>query len=210
MNQFTFIIPDLIKTYIMHQMRELCGDLFLKGNELFINEKSLVEGEFDEQGRRESCTNKEYSGFIFHTHPRTSYSVPSVEDIAKVVKNIIIKNSIVITLWGVFQIIKTDKNNSPLDHHDTDKIRETIDYINIKTTNPEYDEVKRNNQNREGITKNMYWMYLTYEQKRIVIEGIKRINEILRGREEIGRAEIYFNPFEYYHQNPKIYYLVFR
>lgn len=209
MRGFTFIIPDWINRTIMHEMYEVCGNLYPKGNELFIDTESLVTGEIHEQGKRASCTNKRYSDFIFHTHPRTSYSVPSVEDIAKVVKHRIIKNSIVITLWGVFQIIKTDQDKTPLNQSDTDKIRETIDYINIKTTNPQYDEVKRNNQNREGITKNIYWGYLTDEQKRIVDEGIKRINEILRGREEIGRAEIYFKPLEYYLEKSIIYYKQF-
>jgi hypothetical protein len=80
------------------QIRSFIKDSISKGSkELLSNGKS-----------RAYCKYKIYTSFIFHSHPKTSRSYPSYEDIEKVKKHVKIKVSIIATRWGIYVIKRYD------------------------------------------------------------------------------------------------------
>ena len=88
-----FQVPVEIIRNIEHETQEICANLIVNNQNLIIDNSSVVYGNPVEKGGRASCTVKYYTPIIFHTHPRTSYSTPSVEDIIKVLKHTKIKTS---------------------------------------------------------------------------------------------------------------------
>jgi hypothetical protein len=90
---------------------EVCGKLIpdSSSGELLIYD--LVEGSPEgyadsttgETKLRGSCSTRR-APMIFHTHPYSSYSYPSFEDLNKVAKHTEIRTSIVATWWGIWEI----------------------------------------------------------------------------------------------------------
>jgi len=59
---------------------------------------------------RHQCIHSKYTTIIFHTHPLSAYSYPSLEDIIKVCKNSKIAYSVIATTWGIWIINKNTAN----------------------------------------------------------------------------------------------------
>lgn len=94
---------------------EMCYNI----EEQYNDELILVyesKGQSISQNRRGSCYHKRYSKWILHTHPFISKAYPSGEDIVKVIKHEIIKNSLIVTSWGIWHIRKLrDRKNLDLE-----------------------------------------------------------------------------------------------
>ena len=140
--------------------------------------QSIVYGSPPELGERAQCQVRRNSEVIFHTHPRTSYSVPSIEDINKPFRHRSIKTSVLATNWGVYQIVKLAEHTFP--QHILDAIRQSIDNINKATVNPLYRQVRTTPQAR-GVTKNTEWNLLTPNQQAYVVFQLDTINRLLDG-----------------------------
>jgi len=94
--------------HVFDSESELCSYLKINNKELIIIIDSLRQGEI-ENGRR-TCKNEGISsGYLYHSHPFSSRSYPSAEDIIKVLTNNF-KVSIIATRWGVYTIKNPIKN----------------------------------------------------------------------------------------------------
>jgi hypothetical protein len=81
---------------------EFCGLFNSIDNCLVIDNNTVTVG-YETNGRK-ACIHKRYSKLIWHTHPYSSHSYPSREDVFKVLKRDVIENSIIFTRWGIWQI----------------------------------------------------------------------------------------------------------
>lgn len=194
LQKYIFPIPPEVIRNIEYDRREICANLFLKNNILVMD--NIVYGEtpiITLQGTtsRASCSVKYYTPIIFHTHPGTSYAIPSLEDIIKVLKHREIRTSVIVTNWGTFQIVKLKEINQISDELKL-KIKDCIDFINRNTVNPDYLQT-RGTEASIGINKNLEWNALSVSQKKLVFEQLEIINIAL-----FNRAKIFFNePYIY-------------
>jgi len=89
---------------------EVCG--FLKSNKkdnyLELDEQENISTDYT----RNNCQTRRYKKLIYHTHPFVSKSYPSMEDIFKIIKNKIIKVSIIFTRWGIWELHCNKKSNN--------------------------------------------------------------------------------------------------
>ncbi len=136
-----FIIPQFVKNNILKENVEICANMILKNQTLHLY--NINTGPKDT--KRAFCKFTENSDRMFHTHPGTSYPYPSVEDILKVFKYKKINNSVIVSLWGIFQINKNkasniNKTNEDLEdiRYDLEDIKKLLNNIAILTINPEY------------------------------------------------------------------------
>ena len=189
-----FQVPPEIIRNIEHETQEICANLIVNNQNLIIDNSSIVYGSPVEKGGRASCTVKYYTDIIFHTHPRTSYSTPSVEDIIKVLKHTKIKTSVIVTNWGVFQIVKMKDTVFNLDNRISEKILECINYINRNTVNPEYLRY-RGTEHSFGLNKNLNWNELTENQKKMINEQLEIINIALFNKAKILLNQPYIYVF---------------
>ena len=186
---YKFNIEPYIKYNILYEKNELCADVIV------INNSNILKLVNAFKVYKEK-TIKNRSPIIFHTHPRSSYSVPSIEDINEVFKNNI-RTSIIVSSWGLFQIIKTKElNNNELNNNKNTKekskekkipddlfyqIKSIIDNINIITTSNEYQKFKR--KGRKDIkfkgNKNTDWEMLSTTTQNIVRSNLEYINMYL-------------------------------
>ena len=147
---------------------EVCG--FLKSNRennyLELDEQENISKDYT----RNSCQTRKYKKMIYHTHPFVSKSYPSIEDIFKIMKNKIIKVSIIFTRWGIWELHCNKK---------TDKIsKEIINDVDEQLTNIYY-----NQNNGRGELRN----------KSLLQKSINNINKILF----IYDFKIYFSEWDF-------------
>uniref|UniRef100_A0A6C0HD88 Uncharacterized protein n=1 Tax=viral metagenome TaxID=1070528 RepID=A0A6C0HD88_9ZZZZ len=121
---------NTIYEHVFESETELCSYLELKsGKELKIIVDLLQEG--DVTTGRKTCKNKgKSSGFLYHSHPFSSRSYPSTEDIVKVLKYDF-KVSIIATRWGIYTIknpIKQKIKEDEVDYY-LKKILKNVDVI---------------------------------------------------------------------------------
>ncbi len=99
-------------SYVYNDEEEICANLeTIPGTQIssFIK-RSIIKGSkelLDNEKTRAYCKYKFYNSVIFHSHPKTSRSYPSYEDIEKLKKHDEIEVSIVATRWGIY-VIKRD------------------------------------------------------------------------------------------------------
>ena len=200
LQKYIFPIPPEIIRNIEYDTREICANLFLNNNILVMD--NIVYGKnpiisssgTTSQGTssRASCTVKYYTPIIFHTHPRTSYATPSFEDIIKVLKHKEIRTSVIVTNWGTFQIVKI--MDSIISDELKLKIKDSIDFINRNTVNPNYLRV-RGTEAAIGLNKNLEWNALSSFQKKLVFEQLEIINIALNNKARIYLNELYIYLF---------------
>ena len=212
LQKYIFPIPPEIIRNIEYDTREICANLFLKENILVmdnivygenpiinsqgINSRGVNSPRTSSQGTmsRASCTVKYYTPIIFHTHPRTSYATPSFEDIIKVLKHKEIQTSVIVTNWGTFQIVKMRHVTNEISDELKLKIKDSIDFINRNTVNPNYLRV-RGTEASVGLNKNLEWNALSPSQKKIFFEQLEIINIALSHRAKIFLNETYIYLF---------------
>ena len=126
------IEPEILKVlykYVFSYPYEICANL-KKTNENTLIPHNVLKGRVDEyitEKYRGTCSHKEYSSNILHTHPPSSYAYPSPEDIIKVIKHYgKIVNSLIVTKWGIWVVSNTTTSNIYSTTHN-DKF-----YLNIK------------------------------------------------------------------------------
>ena len=169
------VIPKYIYENIDTGTNEICANLIPLKNKLIFNEYSKTIGEnitYSGTKQRGSCQLKYYSSVIFHTHPKIFYATPSIEDILKVFKSDIINTSVILTYWGVFQIIKYG-NFNPIHFKLGNYIKKFLDKINKISKNPNLE------------TKNISWGNLSENEKNEILSYIVAINAALNGRGKI-------------------------
>jgi hypothetical protein len=121
-------LRDLV--YTKHY--EICANLKVKDNYPFLELDNINKGKdrVDSTGKiRKSCEFKEMSNILFHTHPKASYSYPSVEDIMKLIKRHgVVERSVIATKWGIWDI-KNMNNTSNYCSEAKDVFNRTIQYF---------------------------------------------------------------------------------
>jgi hypothetical protein len=125
-----------------------------------------------------SCECRRNNSVILHTHPSTYLPHPSLEDLNHVVKNNDVRNSIVITSWGVWQIIKNgDKTSDLNDKNKSEFVNQCFERMKNGTS------TDWNNKYLDNINKYM-----------------SRVNEQLLSRYGV---KLYFNDWDDVEKNQK-------
>jgi len=125
-----------------------------------------------------------YTSIIFHTHPIISYNPPSWEDIRKVFKNDRIRNSVIASTWGLFQI---SKSNNPSMFSlaafvdEEPKIKSLIDKLNYMT--------KDRNVDSPNVQKP--WNRLTQKERVYFYQFLTNLNAILL----TYNLQVFFTPY---------------
>lgn len=133
---------QIIRESVLKYDFEICGNLRVsKPGDKRLMVVNHSKGDKTPFGVRKSCNYKEYSTFIFHTHPYSSYSYPSFEDINKVSKHPKIKTSVLATLWGIWQISRLPENKERKEI-DKKEISDILYSIGSKTVNKSFKERK--------------------------------------------------------------------
>lgn len=132
---------------------EYCSNMIYDGENFYL--EKLLRGsdtkyfnEKKEEKIRKLCKyqldNKTYH--IFHTHPKTSYGTPSVEDIFYLTsskrKNVLF--STIVTVLGTFFIRKHTKGCYNVNSKDIKIVQSLVDKINILTMSKDYNKYKYN------------------------------------------------------------------
>lgn len=128
---------------------EICGNFDNINGDLVVN-KALCQKGYAIKGRT-ACHWKIISQYIWHTHPNNAKSYPSAEDVLKILKNPVIKISIIFTKWGIW-ILKCDKyfeilNNSSTYNHHLYRINEFGDNIYYATLRGRKNKLSRHDIN---------------------------------------------------------------
>ena len=99
---------EILKNFIQFRDFEVCGTLvYIKGVV-----KPFIQAVGKSIDGRNACIIPNEDRYIFHTHASTMKGYPSPEDILKVVKKKNpIKTSIVLTMWGIWEISCIKKVN---------------------------------------------------------------------------------------------------
>lgn len=147
------IDQEIIKVfhkYVFGYPYEICANL-KKTDSGSLIPHNIFKGkleEYDEGKWRGTCSHGEYSSNILHTHPPSSYSYPSTEDIMKVIKKYgKIINSLIGTKWGVWVISNTTTSNIYSASQEKilfSKIKKHLDTIGLAT--------RTTDKEREGIS----------------------------------------------------------
>lgn len=123
---------------------EVCG-FIERGdmNSLLVNEQenTLILTESD----RKSCKTEGYSEIYYHTHPNISKFYPSYEDIRKVMKRNEIMSSIIFTKYGIWEIVR--KNRDKYFDNLSEEEKETLE-ITVKQI---LDEIYFNNKKGKNL-----------------------------------------------------------
>ena len=107
---------EIMRDFVYKSDTEMCGNLFTKNstsNEIILyHMKKGDKTEYSPGQYREMCEYEKITSILFHSHPISSYSYPSVEDILLVIKkHDIVKRSIIATKWGIWDIQNTKESN---------------------------------------------------------------------------------------------------
>jgi proteasome lid subunit RPN8/RPN11 len=166
----------IMKDFVYDLEYEVCGNLFTQGdtkeglpNELFLH--NIQDGEKVEYSTgqfRGACKYKSITTCIFHSHPATTYSYPSVEDIMQLLEYFNnTKHSIIATKWGIWDISNTLKSNvysSNCKDQLNKYIRECVDYYIGYPTRDDKNDWSRD---------------ITDKDLDLINIGIKKIEEVL-------------------------------
>jgi hypothetical protein len=131
-----------MKQYVFQEQEELCF-IFERldiNNEktLRLNMNSISRGTAKQEDERALCNYKEgfHHDYLFHSHPITSRSYPSMEDIRKVLKSNKIMVSVIATRWGLYSIKPTSDSrriahywNQDNDYYFSSQILSLVDKI---------------------------------------------------------------------------------
>ena len=150
---------------------EVCG--------IIKDDNVIVDNHGTKIGKRQVCYFKRYSKYIFHTHPLSSKSYPSAEDILKIVKHKRIHYSIISTNWGIWILHSTKKVVL------SDKWIERLKYTLNNILTPLYYKTEKG----RGDYKNDYDLLISK-----VIRNIK--NELNKRSNIRTGIEIYFQPWK--------------
>ena len=89
---------------------EKCGYLIPHGENRVVVIEDGIGGQ--RRGRRLCNYNSPYKKYLWHTHPLTSQSYPSTEDVIKVIKprtNDVVMVSLIFTKWGLWEMFAKSK-----------------------------------------------------------------------------------------------------
>lgn len=92
---------DLIKELLDEDI-EYCG-------QIETDEKNQAKPKVQAKGGKDSCQNPDFSGIIWHTHPKHSKGYPSRSDILKVIKHPRLRASILFSPWGIWKMVSDRK-----------------------------------------------------------------------------------------------------
>ena len=160
---FYYILSEEIKRNIYGENFEICANMrSLFGNNRRLELVNIVKGPVSD---RPTCQVQYYTNTIFHTHPRVSYNPPSWEDLRKVFKNDRIKNSVIASTWGLFQIVKSNNPSMfSLEEFEEEyrNVKGLIDDLNRKTKDRTYSPYVQKPWNRLTQTeRNYFYQFIT-------------------------------------------------
>jgi len=168
------IEPEIIKVlhkYVFGYEYEICAHLQTteKGN---LIPRNVLKGSVDEKGRG-TCRHQGYTSNILHTHPPSSYSYPSTEDIIKVIKHHgKIVNSLIGTKWGIWVMSNTTSSNiySPSQEVNiSNKIKKYLDTIGYSTRTSEEERKTSPDKSRN----------LSPDDHILIAKMVKKISDML-------------------------------
>ncbi len=159
-------------SYVYNKEEEICANLgtipgtqirsFMKDTISKGSKELLSNGKY-----RAYCNYKKYSSVIFHSHPKTSRSYPSYEDIEKVKNHDNIKVSIIATRWGIY-VIKRDDNTVIIT--DKDKVEKYLNSIYNLENSTGFSKVEKT---LGELTRDIEESLKTYIKKLAYYTGLK-------------------------------------
>jgi len=93
------------------QELERCGILYEVENKngiIYLEYDPKKENIGEKVDSRQRCDSEDYH-YIVHTHPKSEYSYPSLEDIWRLVTEPAIKLSVIATTWGIYTLKQKEK-----------------------------------------------------------------------------------------------------
>ena len=147
---------------------EVCGALHSNG----IPYKYVIKGPKIAHNQRGSCIMPR-SAHVWHTHPKHSKPVPSIEDVIRAINKNDRKTSIIVTTLGIYTLI--NKNyNKPKYYNNENKLNPEICKHITKYITNEINDILRLFKSHSSIK-------VTNNAKRIVIkESLKKLNIYLK------------------------------
>lgn len=92
---------DLERCSVLYEVDYKNGSIYLEYDPNKENTGTREDG-------RQRCDSDNYH-YIVHTHPKSEYSYPSVEDIWRLVEEPSIKLSVIATSWGIYTLKQKEK-----------------------------------------------------------------------------------------------------
>jgi hypothetical protein len=103
-----------IKNVILDKESEACGYLLIEEEKGKDKEKLILF--LESYGEKNTCTHKEYTQYIWHTHPKSENGYPSYQDVVDMLRFHKINYkynypicSIIFTTWGIWEINSREK-----------------------------------------------------------------------------------------------------
>lgn len=118
--------------HMFYGRSEFCSYLEDYKGSLFIKQSTLSMGDVESYGDGKVRGMCQYVGnptqYVYHSHPLTSRSYPSVEDVMKMLKRPKRYSlGVVATRWGIYVIRQTSKSTSQkIEENDIEKYKKTI------------------------------------------------------------------------------------
>jgi hypothetical protein len=157
---------DVMYNHVMNEKTEYCSYLENNDNILYIKQSTLVKGgveTYDKDKIRGMCQYEgEPTSFIYHSHPVSSRSYPSTEDVIKVLKSPSkYEASVIATRWGIY-VIKHIRGL--MTNEDEKFISNNLATIGFM-------------ENDKGYKENVYSVGISEDELKKIEEVLKKIEE---------------------------------
>jgi hypothetical protein len=180
---------------VLKKPYEVCGSLVKgvtsDGVQRFVFAPKIEKGPLIDKECKVpgSCVHNN-STYIFHTHPNTCKAYPSIEDMDRVLKyRHVTKNSIIFTVWGVFQIytLNTQKAVGPFTHRAI--IIQLLTDLNKKTRTSKHSSLSWSKVDQSYVLKMVRKLskLLSFDDVRLHFDSVDNVS----GSDEQGRVVIY-------------------
>jgi hypothetical protein len=99
-------VVHYLRKLVFTERLERCSVLYevdYKNDSIYLEYDIRKENIGSEEDGRQRCDSENYH-YIVHTHPKSEYSYPSVEDIWRLIEEPAIKLSVIATTWGIYTL----------------------------------------------------------------------------------------------------------
>lgn len=139
---------------VFHRKSEYCANVKV-GEEKELVLTDLTAGPPDGS----TCSWKQYSKIMFHTHPVSRHAYPSIQDLELLVRHLNVQTSLVATSWGIFQLYQIKAHGTKQTFH-----REhVLNHLAVL----------------HQIGKNKTWNNFSTQDKQMITETLKVLNSYL-------------------------------
>jgi hypothetical protein len=104
-------VVQYLHQLVYKERLERCSVLYeveYKNGSIYLEYDPEKQNIGSEEYGRQRCDSENYH-YIVHTHPKSEYSYPSVEDIWRLVEEPAIKLSVIATSWGIYTLKQKEK-----------------------------------------------------------------------------------------------------